>query len=120
MEHGNERIQDYGFGRIVIDGEKFTSDVIVYPDRVDASWWRKEGHRLVPEDLPFLQENPPQILVIGQGRFGMMKIDPRFREWVEQLGIEFYATRSAEAVKMYNRFWKEGQRNIIGAFHLTC
>jgi len=31
-------ISDYRFGRIVIDGKTYTSDVIVYPDRVDPSW----------------------------------------------------------------------------------
>jgi hypothetical protein len=29
-----------------------TSDLIIYPERIDANWWRREGHRLTPEDLP--------------------------------------------------------------------
>lgn len=114
------RIQDYGFGRIVVDGKKYTSDVIIYPDRVDDSWWRREGHRLVPDDLPFLREHPPAVLVVGQGRFGLMKIAPEFLQFVQELGIELRAGRSAEAVDMYNQLWEEGHRDIIGAFHLTC
>jgi len=31
------KIDSYSFGRIVIDGQVYTSDVIIYPDRVDAS-----------------------------------------------------------------------------------
>ncbi len=120
MSRDGARIQEYGFGRIVIDGKKYTSDVIIYPDRVDDSWWRREGHRLVPDDLPFLRENPPAVLVVGQGRFGLMKITPEFLALVRELGIELHAGRSAEAVKMYNQLWKEGRRDIIGAFHLTC
>ena len=31
-------INSYDFGRIVIDGNAFTTDVIIFPDRVDAEW----------------------------------------------------------------------------------
>ena len=45
------KIEHYSFGNITIDGQTYTSDVIIYPERVDASWWRKEGHNLQIEDL---------------------------------------------------------------------
>ena len=35
-------IESYDFGRIVIDGRKFASDVIIFLDRVDGNWWRKD------------------------------------------------------------------------------
>ena len=44
-------IDSYSFGQIVIDARAYASDVIIYSDRVDAAWWRKEGHRLHPEDI---------------------------------------------------------------------
>jgi hypothetical protein len=31
-------IESYSFGKITIDGELFTSDVILYPDRIDSNW----------------------------------------------------------------------------------
>ncbi len=114
------RIQDYGFGRMVIDGESYRSDVIVYPERVDASWWRKEGHLLVPEDLPFLPEDPPEILVVGQGKFGFMKISPELQELLNRLGVELRADKTARAVEIYNTLWEQAGRKVIGAFHLTC
>ncbi len=36
------RIDHYVFGKMVVDGKTYTSDLIVYPDRVDPSWWRPE------------------------------------------------------------------------------
>jgi len=30
------KIESYGFGEIVIDGRRYSSDVIVYPERVDS------------------------------------------------------------------------------------
>jgi hypothetical protein len=44
-------ITSYDFGHIIIDGKRYTSDLIVFPDRVKVGWWRKEGHRLQLEDL---------------------------------------------------------------------
>ena len=44
------RIDNYSFGTITIDGRTFTSDVDIYPDHVNASWWRKEGHVLETMD----------------------------------------------------------------------
>lgn len=37
-------IENYNFGEIKIDGKTYTSDVIIYKDKVEDSWWRKEGH----------------------------------------------------------------------------
>ncbi|MEQ8191120.1 MAG: hypothetical protein ABRQ39_24360 [Candidatus Eremiobacterota bacterium] len=44
-------IDSYDFGTIKISGKTYKSDVIIYPDRVDGKWWRKEGHSLHPDDL---------------------------------------------------------------------
>ncbi|MFQ5909498.1 MAG: hypothetical protein ACE5IJ_02115 [Thermoplasmata archaeon] len=44
-------IDSYEFGRIVIDGNEYRSDVIIDSDGVDAGWWRKEGHSLCAEHL---------------------------------------------------------------------
>ncbi len=40
------RITVYDFGKIIVDGKTHTRDVIIYPERVEGSWWQKEGHRL--------------------------------------------------------------------------
>ena len=58
-------IDSYGFGEIVVDGQRYTSDVIIYPDRVDSSWWRKEGHRLSIEDLEDIVKAKPETLIVG-------------------------------------------------------
>jgi hypothetical protein len=50
------RLEDYSFGRIVVDGDEHTRDLIVLPDRVVANWWRREGHSLVIEDLEQVQD----------------------------------------------------------------
>ena len=44
-------IDSYIFGKIVIDGQDYDRDVIVYPDYVERNWWRKEGHELCIDDI---------------------------------------------------------------------
>lgn len=113
------RIDDYAFGRIVIDGKTYTSDVIIYPERVDASWWRKEGHRLVPEDLPEVLDHPPEVLVIGTGHDGCMRVPEPTLAALRGRGIEVEARRTAEAVAEFNRRVQEHAR-VVAALHLTC
>ncbi len=109
-------IESYGFGRIVIDGRTYTSDVIIFPDRVLSSWWRKEGHSLDIEDLREVVEFKPKILVVGTGHSGSMKPKDETREFLESKGIEVIVERTKKACDILNSLGS----NAVGAFHLTC
>ena len=64
-------IEDYSFGRMTIDGQAYTSDLIVYPDgRIQDSWWRGAGHRLCVEDIQSLIDSEPDVIVAGTGMSG--------------------------------------------------
>ena len=53
------RIEQYSFGRVVVDGEQHSRDVIVLPDRVVGDWWRRDGHSLVIDDLADVLDELP-------------------------------------------------------------
>jgi hypothetical protein len=112
------RIESYSFGKIVIEGKAYTSDVIIYPGKVDSSWWRKEGHSLVMDDLQDIISAKPGVLIIGTGFFGLMKVPQETKAKLESLGIEVQAARTGEAVKLFNQLG-EG-RIAVAALHLTC
>lgn len=112
------KIEHYSFGKITIDGKTYTSDVIIYPERVDSSWWRREGHNLQIADLSDVIKANPQILVIGKGFFGMMKMSEETVSHLESKGIEVHAARTGKAVEIFNTF--QTGKNVIAAFHLTC
>jgi len=111
-------IDSYRFGSIVIDGKRYTSDVIIYPDRVDADWWRKEGHQLHIEDLRTVLEEKPDVLVVGTGSPGLMRVPPATRDQLEAQGIELIVEPTDRAWRTYNQM--QGARRVIAAFHLTC
>ncbi|MFQ6085295.1 MAG: Mth938-like domain-containing protein [Candidatus Bathyarchaeia archaeon] len=111
-------IDSYTFGRIVVNGKTYTNDVIVYPQFVDGRWWRKEGHRLCIDDIRSIVDRRPEVLVIGTGHSGLMKVLPETKEYVESKGIELVAQKTTEACDTYNRLLKS--KRVVAALHLTC
>ena len=114
------RITLYDFGKMVVDGESHRHDVIVHPDRIEGSWWRKEGHNLVVEDLGSVWESRPDILVVGTGYYGNMRVPEETREFARSLGIELRAAKTTDAVKAFNDLAEDPSKTIAAAFHLTC
>ena len=113
-----KKIEHYSFGNITVDGESYTSDVIIYPDRVDSSWWRKEGHNLRVDDLKDIVKAQPNILVIGTGAYGVMRVPKETVAHLESKGIKVYAMKTGEAVDLFDKLPKDNL--IIAALHLTC
>jgi hypothetical protein len=112
-------IDSYDFGQIVIDGQRYTSDVIVFPDRVKADWWRKESHRLHVEDVKDALEEKPNVLVVGTGYSGLVKVLPETEKYVRSRGVELIVQRTGEAYKTFNNLVQSG-KIVIAALHLTC
>ncbi|MGC9336011.1 MAG: Mth938-like domain-containing protein [Anaerolineae bacterium] len=111
-------IEAYRFGRIVVDGQAHTKDLIVLPDRVVTGWWRQQGHRLSVQDLdPVFQANP-EVLIVGQGTFGRLTVPEETRHAVEARGIELIAQPTPRACDTYNQM--RGERQVAAALHLTC
>ena len=112
------RIDAYSFGRIVINGTLYTTDVIIYPGRVDGSWWRQEGHLLRPKDLTDVLQARPDLLIIGTGYAGIMRVPRETVERIAALGIEVSVERTSKAVLAYNEL--ESSKTVIAALHITC
>lgn len=112
------KITHYSFGSITINGKTFSSDVIIFPDSVNPSWWRKEGHLLQKADLADIIRHPVSILIIGTGYYGAMKIPGSTLDYLKSKKIEIHPCVTSEAVKLYNM---AAEKDItVAALHLTC
>lgn len=111
-------IDSYSFGKIVVAGKTYTTDVIIYPDQVDSGWWRKEGHRLVLEDLAQVLAARPQVVVVGTGHSGLMRVSPEVERDLQKAGIELKVAPTSEACLIYNQLYS--RKMVIAALHLTC
>jgi hypothetical protein len=111
-------IDSYDFGRIVVDGKAYRSDVIVFPDQVKDNWWRKEGHTLHIEDIEPVVKEKPEVLIVGTGKYGILEVLPETKEYIESKGIELIIEATDRACKIYNELSKD--RKTVAALHLTC
>ena len=113
-------IDTYAFGRIVIDGTAYTSDVIIHSDRVDAAWWRKDGHNLCAADLDGVWDTAPDSVIVGTGAYGRMAVPEETRAYARSRGAELHAAPTAEAVALFRRLSAESGKKVVAALHLTC
>jgi hypothetical protein len=111
-------IDAYDFGRIVIDGKTYTSDVILFPDRVEAEWWRREGHVLHIEDIESIIKEQPELLIVGTGKYGVMNVPHETRAYVRSHGIDLLVEPTDKACELYN--YHAGSKLAVAALHLTC
>ena len=111
-------IESHGFGYIVIDGQRYTSDVIIYPDRVESDWVRRTGHRLTPDDLGQLLEQDARTLIVGTGYEGLVTVPSETLEPLDSAEFEVIVERTGQACETYNRLVEKGP--VIAALHLAC
>ncbi|MGM0441004.1 MAG: Mth938-like domain-containing protein [Elusimicrobiota bacterium] len=110
-------VDDYSFGKIVIDGKTYTSDVLIAGGKI-KKWWRDRGHLLQNTDLKEVWSKKPDILIVGKGASGVMSTAPEVKEKCKDLGIEFFAAKSRRAVKKFNEL--TGKKETALGIHLTC
>jgi len=116
---GEDMINSFAFGSMVIDGRRYTSDLIIYPDgSVRDAWVRKKGHVLTKEDLQTLLDAGPDLIIAGTGIHGRMKPESGLGEALGRLGVQFMAGPNDQAVAWYND--RSSTLNVGVCFHLTC
>ena len=111
-------IQSWRFGAVVIDGETYTDDLVVFADRVAPRWWRKEGHLLQLDDLKEALADHPEVLVIGTGSQQCMEVADQVLDHTRRIGVELVAFDTRTACRTFNDLL--GRRRAVAALHLTC
>ena len=111
-------IDSYESGRIVIDGAVYTNDVIIFPDRVDGGWWRKEGHNLDVIDIEAVMEEKPDVIIVGTGINGLMRVPESTKNFITSEGIGLIIERTKRACELYNEVHMNSK--TVAALHLTC
>ncbi|MBC7221441.1 hypothetical protein H5T56_00405 [Candidatus Bipolaricaulota bacterium] len=111
------RLSGYRFGKIEVDGVPWQEDLWVCAGMV-GRWWRREGHRVYPEDLAEVLELAPEVIIIGTGFYGILKVSEEARDLLSQKGIELMAIPTKEAVELFNDLSQK--KRVAALLHLTC
>ncbi|MFZ5758531.1 MAG: MTH938/NDUFAF3 family protein [Thermodesulfobacteriota bacterium] len=112
-------IEEYSFGRMVVNGTVHGADLKIVGSRVVAGWWRNSGHAVEVSDVADILVVRPEVLVIGQGSPGLMKVTESMKKELALLGIDLIEEPTAGAALTFNRLRGEG-REVAAGFHLTC
>ena len=105
-------IDTYSFGHLRVDEDEHTGDVIVGPQGVKGGWRRRQSHLLQSEDLEWALAIEPEVLVVGTGRFGLMRVSGATRKFLKERGIGLIAQGTGRA-------WPRAFR-AVAAFHVFC
>ena len=111
-------INSYTFGSITINNQKFTKDLIIFPDYITSNCRRKNGYFLTEVDITEIIDSKPEVLIIGTGASGLMKVDDKIKDKLKSLGIEIIIKKTADAVIEYNRIYKD--KKVVATLHLAC
>ena len=112
-------INQYDFGKIVVNDKTYQNDIIILGDVIEENWWRHKGHELCIADIKDVVEKfQPTILVVGTGKYGMMKVLQEATLFLESHHVKLIAKRTDYACDIFNSYLKK--ENVAGAFHLTC
>jgi len=112
-------IEDYGFGSMTVLGEKHRNDLKIIDNEIVGNWWRREGHAIYVQDIDDILYSTVEVLVVGTGAYGGMKVTEEATRAIKGRGIELVAVPTKEAVTIFNTLHGQGKR-VAGAFHLTC
>jgi len=111
-------IDSYHFGQLVINGQKYSSDVVISPNGVQDNWYRKKGHELSSEDITEILAETPEVLIVGTGASGLMRVLPEAKKELETRNIQLIVEPTNEACEIYNQLSR--LQRVVAALHLTC
>ena len=111
-------IEHYEFGKFIINGKIYESNVVLLGKEARKGRYL-EGHKLKIDDFILLVEYKPEVIVIGTGASGVVKVQAEIREFIEGKGIKLIAEKTAEACKTYNSLVKQGKK-VAAFLHNTC
>lgn len=105
------------FGSFIIDGKKYNHDVIV-------SWRgevreRRKTHEFTKAELNNVLMESPEVVIVGTGHSGVVKVDPGVEVAARLEGVELIIKQTPEAVQEYNKLAK-AKKKAVAVLHSTC
>ena len=109
----------YELSHMIVRGTKYSQDLKIIQGEIKDNWWRQDGHLLHAADINDILSAEPEVLVIGTGYAGNMRVPVSLRTRIEDQDIKVIVEKTAEATKTFNHLFAQG-KDVAGAFHLTC
>ncbi len=109
------RIDSTCFGSIIVRGRKYESDVIIFWDGEIIE--REKSHNFSKGELQDILLKEPEIVVVGTGQSGLMKVDESAEILAGLEGVKIVAKPTPQAIEEFNKL---SGKKVAGIFHVTC
>jgi hypothetical protein len=117
-------INNTSFGSITIEKNEYDHDVIINLAG-EVNKRRKKlskrvfgtSHTISLDEAEFIYEEGTEIVVIGTGQYGMVKLSKEAVSFFEEKNVEAILMPTSEALHKWNR---ERNKKVVGLFHVTC
>jgi polyphosphate kinase 2 (PPK2 family) len=111
-------VDQFEYGSIVIDGQTYESNVIIFPDGAVEQWQPKGEPILGPKHVAKVIKAKPEVVVIGLGTVGNLRVHPKVEKRFQKAGIEVLAYRTRKASEIYKELRNE--RKVAAVLHITA
>ena len=115
------RIEQYQFGKLIINGKEYTQDLIITPTKIINNWRRNKSHLLTLNDLKDVIDEIEsyRYFICGCGNYNRMKIADEVFDKLRTLDILYLHGKTQDIIKVFNDAIERG-KSFVAAFHLTC
>jgi hypothetical protein len=117
------KIDGTAFGSITIDGETYPHDVLIRLSgkvrKRKKKLSKKEygtSHIVSLDEADFIYEEGSQLLVVGTGQNGNLRLSPEAAEYFARKGCAVVAEPTPRAIHLFN----QATADKIALFHVTC
>ena len=118
------KINKLSWGKIKIDSKDYKQVLIINGfvkdrDEITLKKLFNTTHRISKDEEDELLSNSPEIILIGDGWQGVLKVEDNFINSVKSRGITIEILHSRKAVKRFNQLTKEGKK-VNALINTTC
>jgi hypothetical protein len=101
------------------DGRGVGKDICIVAGKV-SPWSERKGHRLAIKMVKPVLNPAVQVLVIGNGVRGALRVPKKTRQAILEAGVEeLIIEKTPQACQVYNRLVRQGKAAALLA-HGTC
>ena len=107
------------FGSVTIDGKIYDREdnYIVFWDGEMIGLHTAERHLFGKPELEMILKKKPEMVVVGTGVSGLLRVSEEVKTLCREKGIEFIEMVSREAIIKFN---KNLGKRVVAFIHVTC
>ena len=114
VEWGKIKVNGRDYGQVLIIGDR-----VMERDEERLHQLFDTTHEIGDWEVEQLFSGEPEVILLGSGFNGVLRVSEDLRTESEKLGIELKILKTPGAVEEFNRLVKEGKR-VNALIHTTC